>query len=70
MEGFGSLVFGVLCYVVGLFVGGAVAIKENKVDVQVIEKATSICAINGGLKEIQHDTIVCVNGATFERGDK
>lgn len=70
MGDFGTLVFGVLAYVVGLFIGGAVALKENRVDVQVVEKATSTCAINGGLKEIQSRSIVCINGAIFERGDK
>lgn len=70
MEGFGSIVFGVLAYLVGLVVGGAIALKENTVTVGVIEKASTICAINGGLKEIKASNIVCINGAIFERGDQ
>lgn len=70
MEGLGSLVFGLLCYVVGLFVGGAIALKDSTVTASMIESANTVCAINGGLKEIQSGSIVCINGAIFERGDK
>lgn len=60
----------VLVYCVGLFAGGMIALKESTVTSSMIESANTVCAINGGLKEIQSGSITCFNGATFERGDK
>lgn len=65
-----ELVIMLLVYCVGLFAGGMIALKGSTVTASMIESANTVCAVNGGLKEIQSGSIVCINGATFERGDK
>lgn len=57
-------------YAVGLVIGGMIALKDVDVTAKMIYRANTVCAENQGLKVIEPSKIICINGATFERGDQ